>query len=74
MNKNIKYLVEDITKFNVEDYSDNNIIDNHTIHNTLYKYRPGTSDELRKLVAERIEKNPKNPYLLDIDTSKIDDM
>lgn len=76
MNKNIKSLIENIVNFDVADYQDekDSIIDSHTIHNALYKYFPETSDELKKLVAARIEKNPKAPYLLDIETSKIDDM
>lgn len=57
--------------FDVADYEDNDIIGQHTIKNMIYKYFPKDDDELSDLIEERIEENPKKPYLLDIDTSQI---
>jgi len=50
-------------------------LNNNSIHNVGYKYNyfPESPEELRELVAERLEKNTESPYLLDIDTSKITD-
>jgi hypothetical protein len=47
MNKNIKYLIEDIVNFNPIDYSDNeqNIIDSETIYNITIP-KPKTKNEL----------------------------
>ena len=67
--KNI--LNEEIQNFNPADYEDNDIIGQHTIKNMIYKYFPKDDEELNDLIEERIEENPKKPYLLDIDTSQI---
>lgn len=65
-------LNEDLQEFNIEDYRDDSIIDDQTINNVLII--PKTTDDLYRLIAERLKKDPKNPYLLDIDTSHIKDM
>ena len=74
MNKNIKYLIEDIVNFNPADYSEKeyDIISDQEI-DALCIY-PKTTDELKKLIAERLVENPESPYLLDIDTCEITDM
>ena len=56
------------------DYNDDDdlIIDHKTVEDVLIT--PKTTDELYKLIADRLKKNPENPYLLDIDTSYITDM
>lgn len=41
---------------------------------SIYTVCPETKEELQQIVVERIKENPKKPYLLDIDTSKITDM
>ena len=64
-------LNEDVQRFNTADYEDNDVIDQHVIKNMIYKYFPKNDDELSDLIEERIEENPKKPYLLDIDTSQI---
>lgn len=65
-------LNEELEEFHVEDYNDESIIDHQTVEDVLVT--PKTTDELYKLIAERLKKNPENPYLLDIDTSNIKDM
>ena len=74
MNKNIKYLIEDIVKFNPVDYSDEeqDIINNQTIDSMCIC--PKTLNELKEIIAKRLQENPINPYLLDINTSEITDM
>lgn len=67
-------LNENIQRFDVSDYGDNDIIDNHEIKSYVYNHRPQNKEELIKLVLERIKQNPENPYLLDIDTIYITDM
>lgn len=64
-------LNENSLNFDVIDYEDNDIIAQHTIKNMIYKYFPKNDEELSDLIEERIEENPKKPYLLDIDTSQI---
>lgn len=39
-----------------------------------YKYHPNDRYELEKILIKRLKKNIEEPYLLDIDTSKITDM
>lgn len=48
MNKNIKYLIEDIVNFNPVDYQDeeNDIANNQAISHIIYKYFPKTESEL----------------------------
>lgn len=65
-------LNEDIQSFDVVDYNEEDMLSNQEIDTLLVK--PKTTDELKKIVAERLSKNPQNPYLLDIDTSLITDM
>ena len=76
MDKDIKYLIENIVTFNPVDYEDDtDIIGNQETTSALgYKNRPKTLEELKELVVKRIKENPEKPYLLDIDTSLIDDM
>ena len=52
MNKNIKYLIEDIVNFNPVDYSDEepDLIDDQIISNLVYKYFPKTKEELIKII------------------------
>ena len=74
INKNIKYLIENIVNFNPLDYGEDeiDIISTQDI-DTLIIY-PKNEEELRELVAKRLAKNPEKPYLLDIDTSQITNM
>ena len=58
MNKHIKYLIEDIQKFNPVDYEDEDIIGISTIDNTLYKYHPKTWKELKEAAAEYVKLHP----------------
>ena len=67
-------LDENIYKFDVTDYEDDENIDHHTIADLCYHYFPKYRSQLNVLVKRRIKKNPENPYLLDIDTSEIKDM
>jgi surface protein len=71
MNKNIKYLIEDIVNFNPVDYSDNesDIVSRDDIHKITQM--PENRLQLKKLIKERLKKNSSNPYLLDIDTRLI---
>ena len=71
MNKNIKYLIEDIVNFNPVDYSDNesDIVGRDDIHKITQM--PENRLQLKKLIKERLKKNSSNPYLLDIDTRLI---
>jgi len=39
-----------------------------------YNYKPNNTEELIDLILKKCAENEKNPYLLDIDTSKITDM
>ena len=75
MNKNIKYLIEDIVNFNPVDYSndDLDIIDSETIHNMIL-VKPKTKDELQSLIQKRINVSTGILDLSDIDTSLITDM
>lgn len=66
-------LNEDIQRFDVTDYSDDDIlVSSHDIDEITKT--PKDKNELCKFIAEAIAKNPKNPYLLDINTSSITDM
>ena len=67
-----KNLWENIKNFDIIDYQDENIIDNHTIDNIVIIVKD--TDELNDILQKRYEKNPQKPYLLDIDTSLITDM
>lgn len=73
MNKNFKYIFEDLERFDTTDYQDD-IIDNHSIQNIIFNYKPETYDELIDLVQDRYDENHESPFLLDIDTSLIEDM
>lgn len=46
MNKNIKYLIEDIVNFDIVDYSDEepDLIDDQIVTNIVYKYFPKTKE------------------------------
>lgn len=74
MNKNVKYLIENIINFNPADYNDeeSDIIGNDDIYKTLNI--PKTLSELKKIIKEKIKENPTKPYLKDIDTQLIKTM
>lgn len=74
MNKNIKYLIEEIQNFNPVEYDadEYDIIDQHAI-NDITVIKPKNRDELEKIIIQRLKINPKEPYLLDIDVSNIND-
>ena len=80
MDKNIKYLIENIVNFNPVDYQDNEseMINRNTLNDILQV--PKTKEELIKIIKQRIKENKfgnKNLYypdLSDIDTSNITDM
>ena len=74
MNKNIKYLIEDVINFNPTDYSDdeNEVVNSHTIDSIVVKATSLTG--LKKIVRARVAEDPKNPYLLDIDVSNVKTM
>ena len=77
VSKEVKRILnEDIQKFNPVDYEDDehDIIDQDTVQTLSYTYCPRSRDELDEIIGKRIKENPKNPYLLDIDTSKIYNM
>ena len=76
MNKNIKYIIEKIVNFNPADYLDvaQDIIDDQTEANLVYKYFPESKEELQDIIIEKLEDNIEYPYLNDIDTTKITDM
>ena len=76
MNKNVKYIIENIVNFNSVDYSDEDpdLIDRETVTNLTYKYHPKTKEELQEIIIEKLKKNIEEPCLNDIDTSKIIDM
>ena len=69
MNTNIRYLIEEIQRFNPAEFDDNDMLDQHTIDNFMVK--PKNRDELEKIIIQRLKINPKEPYLLDIDVSDI---
>ena len=74
MNKEVKWLIEEIIKFNPVDYADNddtNILDNNEVCQVLYKYHPKNYEELKFLVTAYLtqEKTDFN----DIDVSAITD-
>ena len=71
MNKDIKYLIESIYNFNPSEYSDEDVLTPSEINSIIYKYFPKNTLELRKIIFDRINENPEEPYLLDIDTSNI---
>lgn len=74
MNRHIKYLLEEIQKFDVTDYTDNDSISTDEINHLVFNYRPSTKKELKDIIIKRAKENRAKPYLLDIDTSKITDM
>lgn len=77
ISKSLKYILnEDTYNFDIVDYQDeeNDPIDNHILNQSLNVVKPKTLKELKKIVAERISKNPENPNLYDIDTSLITNM
>ena len=75
ISKNLKHILdENIQRFDVTDYQDDEIMDNQIVDNTLYTVKPETLKELKKIVAKRIYENPECPLLNDIDTSLIDNM
>jgi len=47
---------------------------NSSVEYNKYNYKPKTKEELQTIIIERLTDNVVNPYLLDIDTSKITDM
>lgn len=73
MDRDIKYIVENIIEFNPVDYQENDgEIDQQTISKTICQ--PGTKEELVNIIAQRLRENPKKPFLNNIDTSNITDM
>lgn len=54
MDKNIKYLIEDIINFNPADYNDDDIVSYNNLNGILFKYHPKTRKELLDLVKKRI--------------------
>lgn len=56
------------------DYDDDGIMDQHSINDVVQVYFPKTNKELKMIVKERLKENPKEPYLSDINTSRINDM
>ena len=76
MNKDIKYLIEEIINFNPVDYEDeeDELINNNDIDKISYKYFPKTFQELKNLVINRFIENPEEPYLSDICTTYITGM
>ena len=74
MNKNIKYLIEDVINFNPADYSDdeNEVVNSHTIDSIVVKATSLIG--LKKIIKARVAEDPKNPYLLDIDVSNVKTM
>ena len=80
MNKNIKYLIEDIVNFNSVNYSDDEseMITRDILNDILQV--PKTKDELIKIIKQRIKENKFGnkdmyfPDLSDIDVSNITDM
>ena len=76
MNKNIKYLIEDYIAFNpaiIVNNTPKSKIDTQTVSNVV-GVCPEDTNTLREVVLERVRQNPKKPYLLNIDTSKIKSM
>ena len=82
MDKNIKYLIEEIVNFNPVDYSDedSDLIDIGAITNITHKYHPNTKDELIDVIQQCINENKFGnkdmyfPDLSNIDVSNITDM
>ena len=76
MNRNVKYIIENIVNFNSVDYNDEepDLIDRETVSNLTYKYHPKTKEELRQIIIKKLKENIEYPYLNDIDTLKITDM
>lgn len=80
MDKNIKYLIEDIINFNPASYSDEgqDIIDQDTLSNVLET--PKNKEDLIKIIQKRVDENKYGndnlvfPDLSDIDVSNITDM
>lgn len=76
MNKNIKYLIEDYIAFNPSIIGNNipkSKINTQTVSD-IVGVCPEDTNTLREVVLERVRQNPKKPYLLNIDTSKIKSM
>ena len=77
MNKNIKKLIEEyIVSFNPAIIANNtpkSKIDTQIVSNVV-GVCPENLNALREVVLERVRQNPKKPYLLNIDTSKITSM
>ena len=77
MNKSIKRLIEEyIVSFNPAIIANNtpkSKIDTQTVSNVV-GVCPEDTNTLREVVLERVRQNPKKPYLLNIDTSKIKSM
>ena len=76
MNKYIKQLIEDYTyAFNPGVISNqrSSRIDREIVSDIVGEY-PEDLNELREIVLKRVMENPKKPYLLNIDTSRITSM
>ncbi len=77
MNKSIKRLIEEyIVSFNPSIIGNNipkSKIDAQTVSDVI-GVCPEDTNTLREVVLERVRQNPKKPYLLNIDTSKIKSM
>lgn len=75
MKKDIKYLInQNIINFNPVDYQDDE--DNIISYDNIKRITgvPTTLKELKTIIKQRVQENPENPYLLDIDTSLIRSM
>ena len=73
MDTNIKYLIEEIQKFNPVEYQDNNIIDSDTVSN-ISDITPKNEDELKEIITQRLKENIEYPDFSDINTKRIKDM
>ena len=73
MDTNIKYLIEEIQKFNPVEYQDNNIIDSDTVSN-ISDITPKNEDELKEIITQRLKENIEYPDFSGINTKRIKDM
>ena len=82
MDKNIKYLIENIVNFNPYDYQEdeNDVVNNQTVERTMYKYFPKDKNELKTIIQQCIAENKFGnkkiifPDLSGIDVTEITDM
>ena len=72
MYKNIKYLIEDLQKFDVSEYNDSNdIVNDQDITNISYDC-PKTIDELIDIITDRIYRCDFNEFFIEPDMTGID--